>query len=221
MNNDSWYREENWDEKSKEEFEQRLKRSRGSYNKAQYLRIKGSILIKSSKPEKQEAGVELLTRLIQDYQNEASQIIFAYELLGDYYADREDYTIAELNYRQIIRLFKESGRSGSSGIGDIKLAEIIIKTDQIEKFDEMFHILTDNFEKTSGLLLLNEDIFRYYSALAKLCDKLGKINLSKESAKKALEISEIKEAQFSQHPQLGVVQSDISELDKLRKILIK
>ena len=128
MNDDNWYRGESWDEQTKEQFEQKLKRSRGSYNKAQYLRIKGSNLLKSTMPQKQKAGSELLSRVISEYPNETSQVMFAHEELGDYYSDKKEYTQAELNYRKCVSLYKEFGRSGSSGIGDIKLAEVIIKT---------------------------------------------------------------------------------------------
>ena len=221
MNNDNWYRGENWDEETREQFEQRLKRARGNYNKAQYLRIKGSSLLRSGLPQKQEGGEQLLNRVINEYPDEVSEVMFAYEQLGDYYSEQKEYHRAEFKYRKSIQFYIEHGRSGSSGIADIKLAEVIIKTNQLEKYSELHNLLTDKFESTGGSLSLNEDIFRYYSALAKLCDGLRRNDLAKEYAKKALELSEIKEPQLDKYPQLGVTSAQNFEIDSLRKIAAK
>src|SRR5881394_3748962 len=132
-----WYLGDDWDNETQMMFEQKLKRSRGSYNKAQYLRIKGSSLINSNDPQKRMAGSGLLSRVIREFSTETSNVIFAYEQLGDYYCNEEKYKEAEFNYRQSVSFYKENGRSGTSGIGDIKLAEIILKTKQFDKFSEM------------------------------------------------------------------------------------
>jgi len=221
MNNDDWYRGDSWDKEAQELFEQNLKKSRGSFNKAQYLRIKGSSLLKSKDKQKQEAGCYLLNRVVYEYPNEISNVMFAYEQLGDYFSFKNQSSEAEQYYRKSIAFYKEHGRSGSSGIGDIKLAEIITRTNQLDKFTEMYHLLTEDFEKTGGSLILNDDIFRYYSVLAKLCDGLGKNKLAKQYAEKALELSKVQKPQLDKYPQLGMIKTDTNELDSLKEIVSK
>jgi len=214
-----WYLGDDWSQKTKEEFEQKLKKSRGDYNKAQYLRIKGSSLLESKDPQKNEAGCELLNRVINEYPKEISNVMFAYEQLGDYYFKQVDYTKAKNNYRQSISFYKENGRSGSSGIGDVKLAETIIKAGKSDDFLAMYHLLTDEFKKTGGALTLNDDIFRYYSVLAKISDAIGKKDEAKAYAQKALQLTEITKPQLDDYPRLGVVTVDKEELGNLKSIL--
>lgn len=214
-----WYLGDNWDEETQQIFEQKLKRARGTYNKAQYLRIKGSSLLKSKDYSKKAAGSGLLKRVIIEYPNEISNVMFAYEQLGDFYFNERKYEEAELNYRQSISFYNKNGRSGTSGIGDIKLAETIVKTEQSDKFSEMYHLLVDEFKKNGGSLTLNDDIFRYYSVLAKLSNGLRKKDEAKEYAQKALQLSESKIPQLPNYPEVGIVKASQEEVDSLKFIL--
>jgi tetratricopeptide (TPR) repeat protein len=123
MSNKEWYRGDEWDNETQDLFEKKLKRSRGSYNKSQYIRIKATYLLKSVDLIKQFEGCTLMERIINDYPEESSSVIFACEKLGDYYLSVEKFEKAEAYYRSCISLYKKNGRSGSSGIVDIKLAE--------------------------------------------------------------------------------------------------
>lgn len=214
-----WYLGDDWDNETQQMFEQKLKRSRGAYNKAQYLRIKGSSLLKSKDSLKKMAGCELLKRVIDEYPNEFSNVMFAYEQLGDYYFSMGEYEKAEFNYRKSILFYKQNGRSGSSGIGDIKLAETILNTGKSDKLSEAYSLLKDEFKRTGGELILNDDIFRYYSVLAKISVALEKKEEAKEYAQKALQLAAIKEPQLDNYPQLGVVKVNNDELVKLNDIL--
>ena len=48
MATDDWYRNTSWNNHIEADFEGRLKRSRGAYNKAQYLRIQAGYLLDAS-----------------------------------------------------------------------------------------------------------------------------------------------------------------------------
>jgi tetratricopeptide (TPR) repeat protein len=219
MNNEEWYSGAKWDKETQDFFEDKLKRSRGSYNKAQYLRIKASYLLKSGESFKESEGCKLMERIIIDFPNEISNVMFAYEQLGDYYYTKGKYEEAEFNYRQSVSFYKENGRSGTSGIGDIKLAETIFNTNQSDKFSEMYYLLTTEFKKNGGVLLLNEDIFKYYAVLAKISDALRKKSEAKQYAEKALQLSERKEPQLDKYPELGVIRIHNEELNILKAIL--
>ena len=214
-----WYLGDNWDKETQQMFEQKLKKSRGNYNKAQYLRIKGSSLLKSKHSQERNAGVELLGRVINEYPNEISNVMFAYEQLGDYFFFKEEYANAEFNYRRSISYYKQHGRSGSSGLGDIKLAETIFKASKSDKFLEVYNLLTDDFEKTGGELLLNDDIFRYYSVLAKISNSLCNKNEAKRYAQRAMQVSSIKEPQINSYPQVGIPKVSNEEINILNNIL--
>src|SRR5258706_9096389 len=129
MNEKEWFRGIEWD----------------SYNKAQYIRIKASYLLGSKDTFKESEGCKLMERVIHEYPTEISHIMFAYEELGNHYFNKKNYKEAEFNYRKSISYYKENGRSGTSGIADIKLAEIIVKTDQLNKFSEMYNLLIHEF----------------------------------------------------------------------------
>ena len=107
MNKDNWYRGDHWDPDTQDQFERKLKKSKNSYNKAEYLRIKGSSLLSSYDDIKQEVGCKLLNRVIEEYPNETSSVLFALEQLGDYYTSKSNYLEAESNYRQCILYYKK------------------------------------------------------------------------------------------------------------------
>ena len=52
MASGDWYRNNDWNDTIETEFEARLKRSRGAFNKAQYLRIQASYLLDNSAKKK-------------------------------------------------------------------------------------------------------------------------------------------------------------------------
>jgi tetratricopeptide (TPR) repeat protein len=214
-----WYLGENWDRETQELFEERLKKSRGSYNKAQYLRIKAGCLLKAKDPQIRIEGSKLMERVINEFPNEISHVMFAHEQLGDYYFSEKKYSQAEFNYRQSVSFYKENGRSGTSGIGDIKLAETILKAQEFDKLTEMYHLLIDEFKRNQGQLLLNDNIFRYYSVLAKIANGLRKKSEAREYARKALQLASITKPQLDKYPRLGLVTISNEERNSLYAIL--
>lgn len=219
MNQNEWYTGPNWDKETQELFEKKLKKSRGSYNKSQYLLIKGGCLLRSNNSYKESAGINLIERLFKDFPSEISNVMFGYEQLGDYYFSKGEYEKAEANYRQSIAFYKNSGRSGSSGIGDIKLAETVLIAGKSDTLLEIYYLLRDDFVRTGGKLIINDDIFRYYSVLAKVSNKIGKKQEANEYAKKALKLSTDKEPQLQSHSNLGIARISNEDINSLNKIL--
>lgn len=70
MAREDWYRRQTWSEDDQRNFFDRLKRSRGDYNKAQYLRIQALYLLESGLYRE---AVRLLTMLREQYPHEDSQ----------------------------------------------------------------------------------------------------------------------------------------------------
>ena len=142
MRKDDWYRNANWNDQIESEFEARHKRSRGNYNKAQYLRIQASYLLNSSLIENQKKGIQLMERLINEYPEETFSTIHGHEQLGDHYLKNKNYQEAEIHYRIVTIHYHNKTRSGTTGTADLKLCETILKSDQEEKFQEAYELAT-------------------------------------------------------------------------------
>lgn len=104
MADDDWYRGDAWGRKDRERFEAKLARARPG-NREQYLRIKGLGLIESSRRSRQEAGVELLERLLRDFPDAlASEHAGAHSHLAELYERRGDLRRAAAHLRNTIEL---------------------------------------------------------------------------------------------------------------------
>ena len=216
MANDDWFRNTTWNNQLETEFEGRLKRSRGAFNKAQYLRIQASYLLDSNDKNVQLVGVRLITRMINDFPTEESSFLSGNEQLGDYYLKHGDLRNAEQYFRIVSDSFKNGkSRNGTSWIADLKLVEVILITNQSAKFEEAYKIGADY---DADELILNSDLFYYNELMALLCYRMNKKGEAKFYAKKAIEISEINQPQFSRHKKVGLVQIDNGQLRTLEEI---
>lgn len=65
-----WFRKTTWTAEDRDDFEARLKRSRGAYNKAQYLRIQAYHLQNAKPPLYQEA-LSLLERVLGQWRDDS------------------------------------------------------------------------------------------------------------------------------------------------------
>jgi hypothetical protein len=216
MGTEDWYRNETWNSEIEEAFEARLKRSRGAYYKAQYMRIQASYLLSSKKSDIQNIGVILMKRMINDFPTETSSTIFGHEQLGDYYFSKSDYENA-IYYYDIVNDFYEKGkRNGTSGIADLKLIDIILKGNRKNQYKKAYNICK-NYQVEN--ISLNSDKYYYYELFALLCDKLKKQDEAKQYAMKALEMAEITEPQFRYHKNVGLVNASNEQLIILKQIV--
>ncbi len=214
---DDWYRNKNWSGAIETEFEARLKRSRGGFNKAQYLRIQASYLLDSSDKNNQLIGLRLMNRMITDFPTEEFSVIFGIEQLGDYYSKHGVYDKAEHYFRVVTDHYKnENSRSGTSATADLKLAETILIANHSNKFNEAYKLCKDY---PVDELTFNNDKFYYAELLAKLCDKMNKNDEAKEYAKIALEFSKITKPQLPRHKTVGLVHATEVQLRTLEQII--
>jgi len=217
MGTDDWYRNTTWNSSIETDFEARLKRSRGAYNKAQYLRIQASYLLGSRDKNVQAIGLRLIERLINDFPTEEFSTVFGHEQLGDYYLENEDFEKAEAHFRVVTNHYKSrQSRSGTSAMADLKLAETILTSDKSDQFQEAYNLCK---EYPRDELRFNSDKFYYASLLARLCSEMNKKEEAKEYAKAAIEISKITEPQFSRHKTVGLVNARDKQLQTLQRIL--
>lgn len=217
MANDDWYRHKTWNNKIEADFGARLNRSRGAFNKAQYLRIQASYLLNSSDEKTQLVGINLMERLIKDFPSEEFTVIFGQEQLGDFYLAQKDYEKAGQFFRVVTKHYKDKkSRSGTSAMADLKLSETILRSNQRDKFEEAYQLVTSY---PISELTFNDSKFYYAELRAQLCDAINKKAEAKEFAKAAIELSKITEPQFSRHKTVGLVKASERQLRILEQIL--
>jgi tetratricopeptide (TPR) repeat protein len=218
MGEDNWYRNKDWNPQIEVNFETRFKRSRKDFNKAQYLRIQATYLLKSSAKKNQEKGIQLMERLIKEYPKETFSTMNGHEQLGNYYFKNKNYQEAEHCFRVVTEYYHKYTRSGTSGIADLKLCETILQSDQTEKFEEAYMLATTKFDGTEGVLILNDHKFYHATLMANLCLRMGNLDEASEFATRALELSEITEPQFNRHKTVGIVKADTRVINRLNRI---
>ena len=212
-----WFRNITWSKDIEETFEQKLKRARGGYSKAQYLRMQASYLLDTE--DFGNIGEKLMIRLFHEFPNESFSVIFGHEQLGDYYTEKGQFDLAEAEYKIVVEYYHSQNRGGTTGLADIKLADLYLCTEQNQKFEFAYKLITDDFIKSKGRLNLNSDKYFYYLTLARLSNRLGYISNSKEYARLAMSLSEVVEPQFARHKTVGLVNAKKNELKELELIL--
>ena len=217
MATDNWFRNTIWDSNIESDFESHLKRSRGAYNKAEYLRIQANYLIKSSDLNTQIIGIRLIERLINDFPSEVDSVICVQEQLGDYYLKFGDYEQAEKHFHLVSDHYENTkSRSGTSAMADLKLAKTILTANWSDKFEEAYFICK-NYPLNE--LSFNSDKFYYADLLAQICNRLNKKEEAKEFAKAAIEISKITEPQLNRHKIIGLVKVSNQQIMTLEQII--
>ena len=217
MATDDWYRNTIWNDKIEADFEARLKRSRGAFNKAQYLRIQASYLLDNSDTTTQKVGIRQMERLINDFPTEEFSTIFGHEQLADYYFKKGDFEKAEKHFLVVTDHYKnKNSRSGTSAKADLKLAETYLTANRLDKLNEAYKICKE-YPLTE--LSFNSDKFYYAELVAHICNKLNKREEAKEYAKAAVEVSKITEPQFYRHKTVGLVNVTDQQLRTLEQII--
>ena len=186
---DDWYKNSTWNGKIDSNFEDGLKRGRGNCNKAAYLQIQGCLLLDNLQANIQEVGVAILSRLLEDFPQEHSSVILAHEKLGDYYLQHNNYRQAAHFYTLVTNYcIEQNSRGGTSTMADLKLAEVLLKTNETINMEEAYIIVT----KYPVALLKSTTHKFYYAALAaRICHLLHKKEETIHFAKTAIAITAI------------------------------
>lgn len=214
MSGDNWYRNTIWNEEIERSFEERLKRSRGSFHKAQYVRIQATYLLRTKSKEYQAVGAELLKRTISDYPDEYLEVTCALEQLGDYYMKKKDLDEAKY-YFELISKYKDYKQNVDT-LSNLKLVEITLKKNDISEFPCAYqHIKNTNIED----LIFNSDKFYFSYLAACLSYKMGKIEIAKKYASISQKLLENNSPQFKRHSNIGIIKPTKKQLNELENIL--
>ncbi|NDV68279.1 hypothetical protein [Dysgonomonas sp. 25] len=214
MSRDNWYRNTIWNEDIEHNFEERLKRSRGSFYKAQYIRIQATYLLRTESQEYQTLGIELLKRTISEYPNEILEVTCALEQIGDYYMKKKELDEAKY-YFELINKYKNY-KQNADNLSNLKLIEIVLRKNEISKFSIVYEQIENiNIED----LIFNSDKFYFTYLAACLSHKMGKLEVAKKYASLSQKLLENNNPQFKKHPNVGIIKPTNNQLKELESIL--
>jgi hypothetical protein len=207
-----WYRAPTWAAAAGDTFEQRLRLAR-PYNRPQYLRIQAVTLLESGDPHDRQAAIALLHRLLDQYP-EHFEVPFAHELLAQAYRAEGDLALAEHHLRHCMATWPPS-RSGTTGLADLTLAELLVEGGDPAGFREAAALL--DASELASHLVFHAQVFRYYLVRARLADRVGDPR-RRAYAQHALQVAAITTPQFPRHPDVGLVHTSAAVLAELREI---
>ncbi|MFC0019522.1 tetratricopeptide repeat protein [Roseibacillus persicicus] len=207
MASDDWFRRKTWSEEDEAEFFTRLKRSRGQFHKAQYLRIQATYL----EDEYPEIALRLIAMVIEEYPEpfELPQAFLqkAHCLIA--LGRTED---AILSFRKVFE--HEEANSSSNTQGYLDFSTFVVVRERRELYAEVKQIL----HKHSDRLMFPVDHYRWNSALAIISEDDGDLAGAGAFAARALDAAKQENSGFRYHPKVGLVKKQDK---RIRRQLLK
>jgi tetratricopeptide (TPR) repeat protein len=203
MADDSWFRNESWDEAIALAFDQKLKRAR---QKSQYLRIQACALARTHP----RVALELLDRyfaLGDDFDQAQAHVdrATAYLALGDIDSAIQSYEAALERERAFPNL-----RTGAY----LDLPYLIAINGLTDRFDQAMTMLSGSEKR----LMFPVDRFKHHAARAVILAK-SDLSAARLEAKAALEEAALDHSGFSYHPTVGLVSERHAQaLSKVRRL---
>lgn len=203
-----WYRRKTWTEIDEEEFFAKLGRARKD-GRAQYLKIQAIELVYTNDKKLLAVAETLLNKILTEYPNDNFNKGSALHTLGNIYQQLDDYKIAIDYYKQALDF--EQIYPNVKTLAYLDYSELIIKTNNVEKFDDVENIL---LERYSGLLF---PVAKY--KVNSILSIVNKYNNRQDKSKHYAELAEQNaNAEISglrYHKTLGVVTERENWLDKI------
>ena len=204
MSSENWYRNTSWNAEIEAAFNSRLERSRSQ--KAQYLRIQGSIL-KDTHPD---IAIQLLKRCV----DQGDEFHIAHALLDTAHAQlvQGDVDAALDTLEAVIEREKRQPRFRTSAAYDYPF--LIALHGRAERYQRALDLLerhSDGFFESM--------IFEAETARALIFEAQGKHALAKEASRKALAAASVEAGPVPGYPEVGIVPSGSHSLhERLRRI---
>lgn len=203
---DDWYRSSDWYSKAIEDFELRLKRSRG-YNRPQYLRIKALALLGVGLVDE---GRMLLQRIVEEYPDSLFWAS-AQENLGDVARSKGHLKDAERAYRHL--LAERPDLNATSGEVRLSLAEVLLERSGQDAVNEVRLLL----RASEPDIRWNSTLFRALLLSARAAELAGDSELQVSESLRALSLVDA-DPQISHKPSIGGPRPSDSELAILRRL---
>lgn len=211
MAQSDWFRGPATDAEAMGSFEERLSRA-SPRHRPQYLRLKATeILDQSDDPDEWQVAASLLMRVIDGYPD-SLDVPMAHQEMARYHRRLGEWDAALQEYQLAIDR-SLPGRSGSTGIEEVDMAEVLIKRDAPGDATSALELLAS--EHLASQSHFNSTLFRIALCRARAQKRL---NLdASAAAHEALRLASITESQLPRHPGVGLVKADPQTLGELEQ----
>lgn len=190
MSSEDWYRNTSWDAETEAAFNAKLARTRSQ--RAQYLRIQGSVL-KDTHPD---AAIGLLGRCIQE--GDEFHIAHAYLDTAHAHYVRGDVLAALIALEAAIEQQERQPRFRTSAAHDY--AFLVALHGQTERYDKALELL-----EREGDGLFSSMTFEAEAAKALIFDARQQREQAQQAARGALDAEAVEVGWIPGHPEVGVV----------------
>jgi tetratricopeptide (TPR) repeat protein len=193
-----WYRNTEWDEEGKQSFLARIGRSRGIYNKAQYLRIQASYIAVSDIDQ----SIELLMMIVNDYPDE-SQLSLTHSQIAECFIKLGKVDAAIYEFRKSFEAMRNYPKEKNFAYASF--SELVLNKGLAQYYEEAVDVLNE----FNTFLYMPKYKYEHHSLLALLLFELGKVELAKEYSLLALEAAKATTSGIKYHPKIGIVEGDV------------
>lgn len=199
MSRNDWYRQTSWSAANQEAFFAKLGRAR---NKAQYLRIQALYL--------QEAHPKQALQLLDEYFEVADEEID----LALAWAQRAECQIALGLGQQALQSFRECFRREQAFMGQrtngyLSFGLWVARNRRGELYDEVLAAFTAR----ERWPLFPDTLYRFNAVLALIANDCGNTKTAAAYARLALEAASATDSGLPQHPDLGLVQHRLDDVE--------
>jgi tetratricopeptide (TPR) repeat protein len=206
-----WFRRTTWSDADREDFNARLKRSRGAGNKAQYLRIQALHLGQAGH---HASAIELLDRLFADFPD-IIQLAQAHAQKAESLAKIGHTEAAIEEYRASLQAERDFPNVRTNAWLDF--GWLVLEMELTPLYDEVANVLEEFREQSGFKFPANE--YRYAAIQALLADARGEKARAREFAHQALSEAGKEHSGLRNHPTVGLVGSERNRfLNRLRTL---
>lgn len=209
---DDWFRNNRWDAAEEAAFFGRLLRSKSSYHRAQYARIKASGLEDSADPVRVRAAIALLTRVLKEWPSD-SEIACCHWQLARCHLKLGDIDSALDHFQRCIRREDEYPNSLTGAWSDF--ADLVVSRRLRKYYKQILALLKDHEDR----LLFPVDAFILHGCRALIAwESNSKVDAQRE-AEKALEQAGRLHSGLARHPEVGLVRGHVPLIERLQAIV--
>jgi tetratricopeptide (TPR) repeat protein len=207
-----WFRRDSWSEEDRADFEQRLKRARSPFHKAQYLYLQAVHLRETREPELLAVALSLVERAIGEYPDHV-RLAEALQLRAGCLEDGGRLDDACQAYRETFKA--QRGSATTRTMAHLDFAELVARRGRMDLVDEALSTL-EEFDTPTPFPVHS---YRSAAVRAFLQEMLGDLAGAAESALAALEAAAMSQSPLRYHRNLGVVGQQEPDVEsRLRRL---
>jgi tetratricopeptide (TPR) repeat protein len=211
MSQDDWFRRSTWTDYDRDEFNARLKRSRGAGNKAQYLRLQAGHLAEAGL---HAAAIELLDRMFTEFPAKI-HIGQAHLQKAESLAFLGQTELAISEFRAALQAERDFPNVRSQAW--LEFGWFVVQGQLTDLYDEALHVL-EEFRDESGLTFPVIE-FRHWAIRSLIADSRGDGAGAREFARRALVGASKEHSGLRYHARLGLVGPQPKQVKKKLKAL--